>query len=642
VYRAAWVVAIVLAALALFTLGRPDTPKLSQEPATFDGPQAAADMRTLTQEYPERVAGSDADNRAALWVLQEFKRAGLETHIDGVVTTVGGEDVALQNVWAVSEGDVPGTILVIANRDVPPLATQGANDNASGVAAMLELARTFTVTAHQHPMVFVCTSGDAYGGLGARRFAETHAIDDLHAVIALRKIATRGDQGIGLDGWSTVARTAPPWLWLLSAPAARVSVNSEARLPGIFTQVLHLAVPTSSGSQAPFVAAGVPGISLSWAGERVAPQADTMNSISTENLTRIGATASAMLLALDATTEAGARSGGTIFLTRQRTLPGGALAFILAALLLPLTAVTVDLFAQCRRARVSLSPALKRAALHLAPWLVLIAIVYVANLLGFLPKSPDAVIPPDSHIVAAPSYLRVAVLIVLLVAAYFYTTAVERRLERRMPTDPRATTFVAHACLVLIALLVLLVNPYSLLLILPAAVLWPLARRGTWTRSLLPVYGGLLMIVVALVYFASQPGLGWKVWWYFFLLLENRTIPAGVVLLGAVFVSAAGLLAHTLHDANTGTPAVTITANSQELADGSAPPGATPDVPLQSPAGSPAADRQSNVEPQPDPPGDPQRHARGCSEGGGIRPQVVSGTETAQRVRATTRAETDE
>ena len=177
-------------------------------------------------------------------------------------------------------------------------------------------------------------------------------------------------------------------------------------------------------------------------------------------------------------------------------------------------------------------PAWKRAALHLAPWLLLIAIVYLANLAGLLPKSPGAVIPPDSHIVAAPRYLRVAGLVLVLLLAYAYAVAVERRLERRVATDPRATILVAHVCLLAIALLVLLVNPYSLLLILPAAMLWPLARPGGWARSLVPVYCGLAMIAVALVYFATKLGIGWKVWWFFFLLVENRTIPAGVVLLG--------------------------------------------------------------------------------------------------------------
>ena len=551
-YRAAWVVAFIMAVVALFTLGRTDIPRLSQEPATFDGAQAATDLRTLALGFPQRVAGSDADSRAGLWVMQQFKAAGLETHIDTEPATVAGRAVAFQTVWAVSRGPQPGTIIVIANRDVPPLATQGANDNASGVADMLELARIATVTAHQHPMVFVCTSGDAYGALGARQFAQRHDISQVLAVIALRRVATVGDAGIGLDGWSPAAKAAPPWLWLLAAPAARTTANAKALLPGVATQILRLAVPTSSGGQAPFVAHGVPGISLSWSGRRVAPPADTVDTVSTANLTRVGSTATAMLLAIDEAPGGQARSGGTIFLTHQRTLPGGALAFILAVLLLPLVAVTVDLYAHSRRAHVRLGPAWKRAALHLAPWLLLIAIVYLANLAGLLPKSPGAVIPPDSHIVAAPRYLRVAGLVLVLLLAYAYAVAVERRLERRVATDPRATILVAHVCLLAIALLVLLVNPYSLLLILPAAMLWPLARPGGWARSLVPVYCGLAMIAVSLVYFAAKLGIGWKVWWFFFLLVENRTIPAGVVLLGVVFVSTAGLFAHALHDRTAG------------------------------------------------------------------------------------------
>jgi hypothetical protein len=255
-----------------------------------------------------------------------------------------------------------------------------------------------------------------------------------------------------------------------------------------------------------------------------------------------------MVMAVDGTSEPGAPSGGAIFLTHRATLPGGALAAILAALLLPLVAVTVDLFAHCRRARIRLRPAFTRAGLHLAPWLVLIGIVYFANLVGLLPHSPDAVIPPDSHLAASPRYLRVAVLFVLLVLAYAYAVAVERRLERRFATDARATILVSHLVLVLIALLLLLLNPYAVLLVLPAAILWPLARPGGWMRSILPVYLGLLMVVVPLLYYAAQLDVGVKVWWYFFLLFENRTIPASMTLLTVLFFSSAGVLAHTLHE----------------------------------------------------------------------------------------------
>ena len=196
-------VAAVLVIVALFTLGTPDTPKLSQDPPSFDGELAYGYLKTIVEDYPQRVPGSDPDNRLGIWVEQQFKQDGLETHIDGFAATVNGKAVALQNVWGVSKGTSRGTILILANRDVPPLATQGAGDNASGVAALLALADAFTVTAHEHDIIFLCTTGDAYGAIGARQFVEDHQTDDLYAVIALRDVAKRASDGIGVDGWST-------------------------------------------------------------------------------------------------------------------------------------------------------------------------------------------------------------------------------------------------------------------------------------------------------------------------------------------------------------------------------------------------------------------------------------------------------
>jgi len=534
--------------VSLFTLGSPETPKLSLEPPSFGGDAAIEDLRTIVADFPQRTAGSDPDARAGIWVDQQFRLAGLETHIDGFAATVNGEEVALQNVWALSRGRSQGTIMLVANRDIPPLATQGAGDNASGVAALLELARGFTVTAHEHDIIYLCTTGDSYGALGARQFVDDHEIDDLSAVIALRDIAKRDAEGIGLDGWSPRPKTAPPWLWLLTPPAATRDANMDTLLPTVAAQILRLAAPTSAGSQGPFVAAGVPAITVSAAGPTVTAQNDTVDNVSSETLTRIGTTVQSMVMAIDGTTSPGQRSGGTIFLTRKATLPGGALAVILAALLVPLVAVTVDLFAHCRRARILLRPALGRAALRLAPWLVIIAVVYFANLIGQLPRSPDAVIPPESRLAADPRYLRVVIIVGLMLLAYGYAVAVERRLERRVPTDARATIFMSHFFLVVIALFALLIDPYAVLLMLPAAILWPLARPGGWARSILPVYLGLAMVPVPLIYYALRLEIGWKVWWYFFLLFENRTVPFVVVLLAALFFSTAGVLAHQLHE----------------------------------------------------------------------------------------------
>ena len=152
-------------------------------------------------------------------------------------------------------------------------------------------------------------------------------------------------------------------------------------------------------------------------------------------------------------------------------------------------------------------------------------------------------------------YLRVTLLLVVLLVAYYYAAAIERRLARRYPGNPRATIFVAHAALVLIGFFVFLVNPFSLLLLIPAAMLWPLARPGRWVRSCY-LFGWALSPSRWRGVLRAATAPGSAVWWYFFVLFENRTIPVSAALLGAAFLAATGMLASTLHRATLAAPVV--------------------------------------------------------------------------------------
>ena len=74
---------------------------------------------------------------------------------------------------------------------------RGANDNASGTAALIELARAYAPVAGttlqarpSHTLVFVSTDGGAFGALGAARFAEHSPYrSDALAVVSLDAIA---------------------------------------------------------------------------------------------------------------------------------------------------------------------------------------------------------------------------------------------------------------------------------------------------------------------------------------------------------------------------------------------------------------------------------------------------------------------
>ena len=169
-------------------------------------------------------------------------------------------------------GSTPDAILVLAHRD--DIGTgPGANDNASGTAALIELARGYgtlgTAAAGPKPMhtlIFLSSDGGAFGGYGAERFARTSPFRGrLKAVVSL-------------DG---LAGTARPRLELGGVPAALPDARAPAHgrcahrgqlgrppaRPGWLAQLVDLGVPFGFGEQAPFLARRISAVRLSTASD---------------------------------------------------------------------------------------------------------------------------------------------------------------------------------------------------------------------------------------------------------------------------------------------------------------------------------------------------------------------------------------
>ena len=114
--------------------------------------------------------------------------------------------VRLRNIAAVAPGQSPDVIVVMAHRDDVGTGP-GANDNASGTAALIELARSFaqpeTSSRASSPqtIVFLSTDGGAYGGLGAVHFLATSPFRKrIAAVIDLDAIGGHGPASIEIAG----------------------------------------------------------------------------------------------------------------------------------------------------------------------------------------------------------------------------------------------------------------------------------------------------------------------------------------------------------------------------------------------------------------------------------------------------------
>ena len=156
---------------------------------SLDASQMLADLRVLAHDSMEgRATGSAGNAKAREYIRKSFVRIGLDPVYDDFVQPF---------TFAVSEGDsmvgsnivgrVPGTsaeqpyLLVSAHFDHLGVRSgrifNGADDNASGVAVLLAVARYFAAHPPVHPMLFVAFDAEENGLRGARAFVARPPVD---------------------------------------------------------------------------------------------------------------------------------------------------------------------------------------------------------------------------------------------------------------------------------------------------------------------------------------------------------------------------------------------------------------------------------------------------------------------------------
>lgn len=103
----------------------------------LDQQAAMVHLRKLASDIGVRLAGSPAEGQAAAYAADYFAGLGYQPQVTAVPLPNGRLS---HNVVAVKQGTSPLTIVVGGHMDSKPPAP-GGNDNASGAAAVLELAR---------------------------------------------------------------------------------------------------------------------------------------------------------------------------------------------------------------------------------------------------------------------------------------------------------------------------------------------------------------------------------------------------------------------------------------------------------------------------------------------------------------------
>jgi hypothetical protein len=160
----------MLVVAALFSL---------QEPS-FSAPDFEKHVRFLASaDLKGRDPGTAEGRKAAQYVADRFKETGLKPGAkDGWFQEFSARGIEGRNVIGLLEGEAAGEFVVVAahhdGRGVIDGKVQpGADDNASGVAMVLELARSFKDAKPHRSLLFVSFDGEEKGLLGSREFVKS-------------------------------------------------------------------------------------------------------------------------------------------------------------------------------------------------------------------------------------------------------------------------------------------------------------------------------------------------------------------------------------------------------------------------------------------------------------------------------------
>jgi hypothetical protein len=550
-YRGTWLLVGLPLLVAAFSVARPTPLPRAFLPA-FDG-EATKTLAGDLADRPYRQPGSPGALGAATWFRDQLAPYGLPVRTERFSAIIPGRGkVELQNLIVEAVGRSPRTIVVMAHRDNDGRGP-GANDNASGTAMLIELARAYGIPPGlpsgqlrpNHTILFLSTDGGAYGGVGAAWFAAHSPFrNDVAGVINLDSVGGNGRVRVEFGG-DTPREPSGTFLQTVAARVAAQTGRLPAR-PGALRQLIDLGFPFSLYEQAPFLAHGIAAVTLTTAGDNPPnPVSDTKDRLRADKLGQVGRAAQDALGALDQGLEFTQGTSTYVYLG-SRLIRGWAVELVLIACLLPFLATAIDLFARCRRRQIALAPALRAYRSRLAFWTWVVGLFELFSLLGAWPSGAARPIPPTSplaHDWPAKGLLALAVLVLL-----GWLVARERLIPRRAITSEEelAGHTASLLCLSALSLLVVATNPFALVFLLPSLHVWlwlPQVRGGPVGARLGVLALGLAGPALLLGSFAGRFGLGWDAPWYLAELRAVGYVPFVVMPLLVVWLAGTGQLA---------------------------------------------------------------------------------------------------
>ncbi|NBD24471.1 M20/M25/M40 family metallo-hydrolase [Paenibacillus glycinis] len=173
------------------------------------GYAASQYLTYLSTTIGTRTAGSDPDKAAGDYIKGEFEKMGLSATKQEFSYTRSGNTVTTNNIIATKPGLSDKTLIIGAHYDsVSSGGSMGADDNASGVAVMMESALAVASKSTPYTIKFIAFGAEEAGTRGSQYYVsqmDAAAKKNTVAMINLDSVAVGDDMNIygnaGFEGF---------------------------------------------------------------------------------------------------------------------------------------------------------------------------------------------------------------------------------------------------------------------------------------------------------------------------------------------------------------------------------------------------------------------------------------------------------
>jgi len=227
----------------------------------FSRDKALEHLKVLSETIGPRPLGTPQEKAALTYFAEKLAEFGClvewQPVTEGKSTLAsGGFNTNSFNVIGRLPGTSPREIIVGAHIDSSTPEIPGANDDGSGVATIIELARVAAQEPHDATLVFVAFCGEESGLIGSKSFVEQYPLENVALMLQLDMVSDDSPLLLFVD---TRKSQTPPWLVSASIDAFHSLGYRNIRYPTFF-QNFNSSIGGAGSDHEPFMEKGIPAI----------------------------------------------------------------------------------------------------------------------------------------------------------------------------------------------------------------------------------------------------------------------------------------------------------------------------------------------------------------------------------------------